>query len=86
MDTIAQIPELAPQRAPTAVPAAAPRRRSDRRRRKGFPAHSVVFLAAIAAVAWFLAAWQEHERLARQRRLFRLAKEPAATARESIAK
>jgi hypothetical protein len=86
METIARIPELPPPGVPAQVTPAAPRPGASRRRRTGFPVHSVVALAAIAVAVWFLAAWQEHERLARQRRLFRLAQQPAATARESIAK
>lgn len=87
MDTIARIPELPPPGVSAAVqPAASRRDPADRRRRVGFPGYSVVALAAIAAAVWFLAAWQEHERLARQRRLLRLAQQPAANARESIAK
>lgn len=90
METIARIPELPPPGAPAQVTPAAPRHGAShgpsRRRRTGFPVQSVVALAAIAVAVWFLAAWQEHERLARQRRLFRLAQQPAATARGSIAK
>jgi hypothetical protein len=86
METIARIPELPPPGAPAQVMPAAPRHGAARRRRSVFPVHSVVALAAIAVAGWFLAAWQEHERLARQRRLFRLAQQPTATARGSIAK
>lgn len=92
METIARIPNLGPVPAEgpaapreqaasprAAIPAGAGRRRSP------FPTWSVATLTVIAAIAWTLATWHEQERLARQRRPDRLALQPPATARESIA-
>lgn len=92
METIARIPNLAPVPAEgPAAPlgqAAAPQAGiplNAVRRRPPFPTWSVATLAVIAAIAWTLATWHEQERLARQRRPDRLAVQPPATARESIA-
>ena len=92
METIARIPNLTP--VPVDGPTA-PRERTAApradipagagRRRPPFPTWSVASLAVIAAIAWTFATWHEQARLARQRRPDRLAVQPPATARESIA-
>lgn len=92
METIARIPNLAPVPAESAAAsreqAASPRAAiatGAGRRRPPFPTWSVATLAVIAAIAWTVATWHEQARLARQRRPDRLAVQPPATARESIA-
>jgi hypothetical protein len=97
MDTIARIPDLgrADPTEPTGGVEQAPLCRAalcragitpgSGRRRPQFPAGSIAGLMALAAVAWALATWHEQDRLARQRRPDRLAAQPPATARESIA-
>ena len=95
METIARIPDLgrAEPTEPTEPSAAVEQAPLCRvgitpgtgRRRPQFPTGSIAGLMAWAAVAWALATWHEQDRLARQRRPDRLAAQPPATARESIA-
>lgn len=95
MDIIARFPRLPPADEPAPHRDSAERRtRHDGPPRRGpgfaagasahrspaFPTVSVVTLAAVAAVAWSLAAWHESVRLASQRRPERLALQPASAA------
>ena len=91
MDIIARFPRLPPlddvapvashsesHLPPPAVarPRPRPMQPATSRPRPTFPAASVTVLAAVAAVAWSLAAWHESTRLASQQRPERLALEP----------
>lgn len=82
METIARIPAVTVEAVRPV--ASAGRGARDRRRRPGFPARSIAILTVLAAVAWTLVTWTEQERLRRQRQPLRLAREPAASAQESI--
>lgn len=86
METLAHIPDLAdPRPAPPERSPACLARSPARGGRQSFPGWSVAGLALIAAVAWTLASWHEQERLARQRRPERLARQPPSTAGDAIA-
>jgi len=82
METIARIPALACEAAVPDAPAG--RMDPERRRRPTLPLRSIAVLAVLATMAWTLATWSEQERLRRQRQPVRLAREPAATAQETI--
>lgn len=79
MRIIARIPDVAPPRSESPAP---PRCRDRAARRGGaghrWPTWHAAALAAVAAVIWVLASWNDHARLQRQRAAMRLAREPAA--------
>lgn len=99
MDIIARFPRLPPldDLAPAASHAEshrpAPRTTTCRRlggpatrhRPPAFPTVSVAVLAAVAAVAWSLAAWHESVRLASQQRPDRLALQPPSAVQSTAA-
>lgn len=85
METLAHIPDLTDPRPAPPAAAAPPRARPTAQGgRQPFPAWSVAALAIVAAVVWVLASWHEQERLARQRRPERLARQPAAPSGDAI--
>lgn len=80
MDIIARFPRLPPLDHEAVALPYTPAQRASPRPRPTFPTMSVAALAAVAAVAWSLAAWHESVRLASQQRPERLALEPPSTA------
>lgn len=85
MDIIARFPRLPPLAGEEVVTPSTPAHRSTPRRGPTFPTGSVAALAAVAAVAWSLAAWHESTRLAGQQRPERLALQPPSGAQQTPA-
>ncbi|MFM7107489.1 MAG: hypothetical protein ACKOZU_02615 [Planctomycetaceae bacterium] len=87
MPIIARIPDVSEREDAAPRREAHPERAWRPLRRAGFlarlsdawPTWPVAALAVVAVVSWFLASWNDHVRLERQRSEVRLASEPAAS-------
>lgn len=83
MDIIARFPRLPPLADEAVEMPSEPAKRLSHR--PAFPTMSVTALAAVAAVAWSLAAWHESTRLAGQQRPERLALQPPSASQPTAA-